>query len=75
MNWISIKDKLPEYDKRVLISTLGDGICTAKLTIRNFTPPKLCFEGNPEGCCCSPTFELYETIYWSELPDSPKDER
>ena len=58
-NWISVKDKLPKGDKKVLCYSDSNGgyLCIDNLGMRGY-----------EWCQC------FSITHWMPLPDPPKEE-
>ena len=69
MNWISVKDNLPELFYHVL-ATDGNNIGIAAYQGENE-------EGNDEWIDCGDSFDNYlpEITHWMPLPELPKKEK
>ena len=75
MNWISVKDKLPEIGQRVLSYSEDEGIKETKYT--TFQPGSF---GHQKGCTnCWFQWVTHNNIcwkhtatHWAELPEPPK---
>mgnify|MGYP006921365312 CR=1 FL=1 len=66
MNWISVKDKLPEIMEDVLIRVK----CLSYYNVEQG-----CYKGNDEWINCwysRRNKNLYPVSHWMPLPDSPK---
>ena len=70
MNWISVKDRLPGFDKEVLLYTPSDGIRIGSLSLKDRT--KYCanysFKVWDHGWS---GFDQYIT-HWQLLPEPPE---
>ncbi len=71
MDWISVKDKLPENDTPVLVCENGEVTTIAKYSLERFGPLVMCWSvvencGGYEcdGDSCNPDF-------WMPLPKPP----
>jgi hypothetical protein len=70
MEWISIKDRLPEQNQNVLIIDIHKRMATAI-----YSKEKECWDPGYFDCwdtdhCCGR--ELDETTHWMPLPEPPK---
>ncbi len=69
MEWISVKDRLPEIDIEVLVYDTCDGI---QLCIYRKNKYDNEFDFHLSGCsCCAPN--LSDITHWSYLLKEPKD--
>ena len=69
MEWISVKDRLPELDTWVLAySTKNDLIACSFRTIGNHFPIIWNLLSSGCGCCDS---DLGDVTHWMPLPDKP----
>lgn len=72
MEWISVKDRLPEEEEQVLCLSSKNEFFTAYYTrmTTNYEPWYVDIWNS--GLCCGK--EPFDTIYWMPLPELPKDE-
>ena len=72
MNWINVKDGLPELGEYVLVlfenseKRRGRGMCVLELTIINFVTYWENYDGNE-------SFSFDQVTHWMPLPGPPND--
>jgi hypothetical protein len=79
-NWISVKDRLPDIEKNVLLilKTCNKDMAIGYLYCENVFLIQLpecqneCDFGDEECNCCN-IFKSKEVTYWMELPEPPKE--
>jgi hypothetical protein len=82
MEWISVKDKLPEEEMKVLVvRRLDDESDNLHIDIGNFFPTRTVYSGkgtyiennifSPEGCCESWDHDQELITHWMPMPESP----
>lgn len=64
MNWISVDDRLPNENERVLVSCF-DGICTGKLLSDQWQCDPI---GSYAGDGC-----IFGITHWMPLPNPPEE--
>jgi hypothetical protein len=80
MEWISVKDKLPQYDISVLVCDTENNMWVARRTENYDNSTSWSFVVNlrlyntPGECChCNhPDLSDDNVIYWSPLPEKPR---
>jgi len=74
MEWIDPKDKLPEYDQRILIFTQGEGFKDIELGVFAEGRPYSGF--NKDGfyiwAADHEDYILVDALFWMPLPNQPE---
>lgn len=65
--WISVKDRLPEYEKLVLVC--GSRQPAVAMRAKNYHGPDYFFPSNPNYY----SEDLQGVTHWMELPEPPKE--
>ncbi len=76
--WISVEDRLPEFDKKVLVmfkTTIG----TLEYKVAKYIDYKYCAHHDKTvqkwlGIACTMR-EVYSVTHWQSLPEPPKESK